>query len=90
LVQSGRRTTAVTGRPPKNYDFQERASGGSGSPLDYPTVFPAANLTYIQHPDMMRNPAKESLPIVEQGSFFLGPPSVQSVERLSNDWMFPI
>jgi len=29
----GRITTAVTGSPPKNYDFETGAFGGSGSPL---------------------------------------------------------
>jgi len=28
-----RRTTAVTGPPPKGYDFKIRVIGGSGSPL---------------------------------------------------------
>jgi hypothetical protein len=29
-------TTAVTGPPPKNYDFKTRVIGGSRSPLCYP------------------------------------------------------
>jgi len=32
------RTAAVTGPPPKDYDFKTRAIGGSGSPLGYAIV----------------------------------------------------
>ena len=31
-------TTAVTGPPPKHFDFKTRVIGGSGSPLGYPAI----------------------------------------------------
>jgi hypothetical protein len=38
LKSRGRRTAAVTGPPPKDFDFKTREIGGSGSPLCYPTA----------------------------------------------------
>jgi hypothetical protein len=34
-------TAAVSGPPPKNYDYKSRVIGGSGSPLGFPAFLPA-------------------------------------------------